>query len=175
VPFERHLADAYAQLLSGGAGKGRAGRPEVTVLVSHSVVKRGWKDVRPGEMCKIPGLGPVAPQVAKEIASDAFLNGVFFDGKDLRNFKRWSRNISVEVRAALELGQPPDFDGIRCQDCGNHFKTEWDHVHPHVARGPASTSNLEPRCWPCHQAKTARDRRAGKLKPADRNVKVRAP
>jgi HNH endonuclease len=165
VPFERHLADAYAQLLSGGAGKGRAGRPEVTVLVSHSVAKRGWKDVRPGEMCKIPGIGPVAPRVAKEIASDAFLNGVFFDGKDLRNFKRWSRNISVEVRAALELGKPPDFDGIRCQDCGNHFKTEWDHVHPHVAHGPASTTNLEPRCWTCHQSKTGRDRRAGKLRP----------
>jgi hypothetical protein len=130
VPFERHLADAYAQLLGGGAGRGRAGRPEVTVLVSHSVAKRGWKDVKPGEMCKIPGIGPVAPQVAKEIASDAFLNGVFFDGKDLRNFKRWSRNISVEVRAALELGQPPDFDGIRCQDCGNHFRTEWTTCTP---------------------------------------------
>ena len=137
----------------------------MTVLVSHSVAKRGWKDVRPGEVCKIPGIGPVAPRIAKEIASDAFLNGVFFDGKDLRNFKRWSRNISVEVRAALELGRPPEFDGIRCEDCGNHFRTEWDHVHPHVAHGPASTSNLEPRCWTCHQAKTGRDRRAGKLRP----------
>ncbi|MGH2750774.1 MAG: HNH endonuclease signature motif containing protein [Actinomycetota bacterium] len=163
-PFERHLADAYALLLAG-AGKGRARRPELTVLVSHSVAKRGWTDVRPGEMCKIPGVGPVAPDIAKAIAADAFLNGVFFDGKDLRHFKRWSRDISVEVRAALELGQPPDFDGIRCRDCGNHFRTEFDHVDPHVAHGPASTSNLEPRCWPCHQAKTARDRKAGKLKP----------
>jgi hypothetical protein len=165
VPFERHLADAYAHLLGGGAGRGRAKRPEFTVLVSHSVAKRGWKDVRPGEVCKIPGIGPVAPEIAREIASDAFLNGVFFDGKDLRNFKRWSRDISVEVRAALELGPPPDFDGIRCRDCENHFRTEWDHVHPHVAHGPASTTNLEPRCWTCHQAKTGRDRRAGKLRP----------
>jgi 5-methylcytosine-specific restriction endonuclease McrA len=165
VPFERHLADAYAHLLGGGAGRGRAKRPELTVLVSHSVAKRGWKDVRPGEVCKIPGIGPVAPEIAREIASDAFLNGVFFDGKDLRNLKRWSRNISVEVRAALELGPPPDFEGIRCRDCGNHFRTEWDHVRPHVAHGPASTTNLEPRCWTCHQAKTSRDRRAGKLRP----------
>lgn len=116
-------------------------------------------------MCKIPGIGPVEPRIAKEIASDAFMNGVFFDGRDLRCFKRWSRDIPVEVRAALELGKPPAFDGIRCEDCGNHFKTEWDHVHLHVARGPVSTSNLEPRCWPCHQAKTGRDRRAGKLRP----------
>jgi HNH endonuclease len=165
VPFERHLADAYASMLAGGAGKGHAKRPEVTVLVSHSVAKRGWKDVKTGEMCKIPGIGPVAPQTAREIASDAFLNGVFFDGKDLRNFKRWSRDIPVAVRAALELGPPPDFNGIRCRDCGNHFRTEWDHVHPRVARGPTSTTNLEPRCWTCHKAKTRRDRRAGKLRP----------
>jgi hypothetical protein len=165
VPFERHLADAYACLLTGGTGKGRAKRPELTVLVSHSVAKRGWTDVRPGELCKIPGGGPVAPQVAREIAADAFLNGVFFDGKDLRNFKRWSRDIPVDVRAALELGPPPDFDGIRCRDCGNHFRTEWDHVRPRAAHGPVSTTNLEPRCWTCHQSKTGRDRRAGQLRP----------
>ena len=135
------------------------------MLVSHAVVKGGWKDVKPGEMCKSPGIGPIAHRIAKEIASDAFLNGVFFDGKDLRASNDGPRDIPVEVRAALELGKPPDFDGIRCQDCGNHLKTEWDHVHPHVARGPASTCNLEPRCCPCHQAKTGRDRRAGKLRP----------
>ena len=59
-PFERHLADAYATLLSG-SGKGRAKRPELVVLVSHEVATRGWKDVKAGEVCKIPGVGPVAP------------------------------------------------------------------------------------------------------------------
>ena len=142
-PFERHLADGYALLLAGGAAKGRAKRPELTVLVSHPVAKRGWKDVRPGEMCKIPGVGPVAPEIAREISSDAFLNGVFFDGKDLRSFKRWSRDIPVEVRAALELGKPPSFDGVRCRDCGNNFRTEWDHVHPLVA--PGADEYFEPR------------------------------
>ena len=164
-PFERHLADAYAQLLGGGAGKGRAKRPRVDgarlPLRGEARVER----CEAGRDVQVPGIGPIAPRIAKEIASDAFLNGVIFDGKDLRCFKRWSRDIPVEVRAALELGKPPDFDGIRCQNCGNHFKTQWDHVHPHVAHGPASSSNLEPRCWPCHQAKTGRDRRAEKLRP----------
>ncbi len=59
-PFERHLADAYAALLAG-TGTGRARRPELVVLVSHEVAKRGWSDVRQGEVCKIPGVGPVAP------------------------------------------------------------------------------------------------------------------
>ena len=133
--------------------------------MSHEVAKRGWKDVKPGEMCKIPGVGPVAPETVKEIAKDAFLNGVFFDGKDLRHFKRWGRHRPIEVDVALELGEPSEFDGPKCIDCGNRFRTEFDHVEPRNCRGPTSHPNLKPRCWPCHQAKTARDRRAGKLKP----------
>lgn len=164
--FDRYLADAYATLLAG-KGKGRTARPELVVLVSHGVAKRGWKDVRAREVCKIPGIGPVAPKVAKEIARDAFLSGVFYDGKDLRQLKRWSRAIPVEVKVALELGDPPTFDGIRCVDCGNRFRTEFDHVRPRSARGPTSHPNLKPRCWSCHQAKTARDRRAGRGRSAE--------
>jgi hypothetical protein len=165
-PFERHQADAYAALLCC-SGKGRAKRPELVVLVSHDVATRGWRDVREGELCKIPGVGPVSPHVAKEIAQDAFLNGVFYDGVDLRNFARWTRNIPVEVAVALELGSPPSFDGVSCVDCGNRFRTEFDHVQPHGAKGPASNGNLKPRCWSCHQAKTQRDRKAGKFKPPE--------
>jgi 5-methylcytosine-specific restriction endonuclease McrA len=92
---------------------------------------------------------------------------VFYDGTDLRHTKRWSRTPPVEVLLALELGEPPDFDGIKCTDCGNRFRIENDHVEPHVAHGPASTGNLKPRCRPCHQAKTERDRKAGKLRPPE--------
>ncbi|HWL64995.1 MAG TPA: HNH endonuclease signature motif containing protein, partial [Actinomycetota bacterium] len=164
-PFERYLADAYAALLSG-AGKGRARRPELVVLVSHEVAKRGWKDVKKGEVCKIPGVGPVSPTVAKGIAQDAFLSGLFYDGKDLTLLKRWTRSIPVEVALALELGPPPQFDGVSCVDCGKRFRTEFDHVEPHAAHGMCSTDNMEPRCWSCHRAKTERDRLDGKLKPA---------
>ena len=134
-------------------------------MVSHGVAKRGWTDIKRGEVCKIPGVGPVSPEVAREIAADAFLTGVFYDGKDLRHMRRWTRNIPVEVLLALQLGDPPEFDGVRCVDCGNRFRTENDHVEPHVAGGPASTGNLDPRCWSCHKAKTEQDRRAGKLTP----------
>jgi 5-methylcytosine-specific restriction endonuclease McrA len=165
--FERHLADAYAALLSG-SGKGRAKRPELVVLVSHEVATRGWKDVRAGEVCKIPGVGPIAPQVAQAIGrDDAFLSGVICDGTDLRQFKRWSRSIPVEVAIALELGDPPGFDGVACVDCGNRFRTEFDHVEPRSRGGPTSKENVKPRCWSCHQVKTARDRKNAKLEPPD--------
>ena len=167
-PFERYLADAYAKMLANpGTVKGRARRPEVVVLVSHEVTQRGWKDVREGEVCKIPGVGPIAPETARQIAKDAFINGVIFDGKDLRELKRWTRNIPVEVQVALELGEPPEFDGVACVDCGNRFKNEFDHIEPHVALGPTSHPNLSPRCWTCHRTKTDLDRKTGKLKPPD--------
>jgi hypothetical protein len=163
-PFERHLADAYAKMLSGN-GKGRTTRPELVVLVSHEVAKRGWEDVKEGEFCKIPGVGPIPPEVAKEIAQDAFLNGVFYDGVDLRHFQRWTKNVPVPIRNALELGAPPDFDGVKCVDCGNRFRPERDHVEPRCAGGPTATGNFKWRCDPCHIEKTEQDRKAGKLTP----------
>ena len=173
-PFERHLADAYARLLEGKATV-HSRRAELVVLVSREVAERGWTDVREGEVCKIPGVGPVSPDVAKRIAADAFLTGVFYDGKDLRHIRRWTRNTPADVLLALELGEPPAFDGIRCADCGNRFRNERDHVEPHTAGGPAALDNLEPRCWSCHKAKTERDRRAGKLRPRGRDGEGRPP
>jgi hypothetical protein len=64
------------------------------------------------------------------------------------------RRSSLEGSIEPELGAPPEFDGVKCVECGKRFRTENDHVEPHVALGPASVRNLEPRCWPCHQAKT---------------------
>lgn len=105
----------------------------------------------------------MAPEVVKQIANDAFISGVVFDGKDLRHFNRWTRNPPVEVRIALEVGEPLGLTGSDATDCGN----EDDHLDPHVAGGPTSYPNLKPRCWPCHQARTERDRREGKLTPPD--------
>ena len=116
-------------------------------------------------MCKIPGVGPISAQTAKEIASDAFLTGLFYDGTDLRHFRRWTRNTPVEVLTALQLGEAPGFDGVKCTDCGRRFRNEKEHSEPHVAGGLASTGNLKWRCYGCHQNKTAEDRKEGKLTP----------
>lgn len=161
-PFDRYMADALPGLLSDG--KGRTGKTEMVVLVSYEVPERGWTHVEDDEFCKIPGVGPIDPQVARRIAGDAFLLGVFFDGCDLRQVKRWGRSIPAAVRSALNLGDPPGFDGVKCVDCGNRFWIEWDHEEPHASGGPISTQNSKPRCWRCHQRKTREDREAGKLR-----------
>ena len=118
-------------------------------------------------MCKIPGVGPIAPETAREIGSDAFLSGLFYDGTDLRHFRRWTRNVPVGVLLSLELGEPPEFDGVKCIVCGHRFRNEKEHSEPHIAGGSASTSNLRWRCYACHQKKTAEDRKNGKLTPPD--------
>jgi 5-methylcytosine-specific restriction endonuclease McrA len=87
---------------------------------------------------------------------------VFYDGIDLRHFKRWTRHIPAPVRIALSLGDPPDFDGPRCVDCGNRFRLEFDHLEPYAAGGSTSLTNLGPRCPPCHEKKTAADRSAAR-------------
>jgi hypothetical protein len=71
------------------------------------------------------------------------------------------------MRTALELGEPPQFDGVLCVDWGNRLGPKFDHVEPLVALGPSSTGNLKPRCFGRHQAKIERDRRTGKLKPPE--------
>ena len=60
-PFECHLADAYAALLSGGASK-HPPRPELVVLVSHEVAKRGWKEVRRARSARSPEWGRWLPR-----------------------------------------------------------------------------------------------------------------
>jgi 5-methylcytosine-specific restriction endonuclease McrA len=149
------LADAFAA--SFGSGSGARQRGELVVVVSEEVARRGWTTVEDGEVCRIPGVGPLDPKVAREIAEDAFITGVVSDGTDLRHLRRWTRSIPVEIRLALRLGAPPRFDGPRCVDCGNRFRLEKDHQIPFADGGLTSVANLPLRCQPCHHKKTTRD------------------
>lgn len=162
-PFERYLADAFVAMLSGH-GKGRASRPELVVVIDYETIRNGWKLTDDG-VSKIPGVGPVDPHDAKALAEDALVNAVLRDGKDLRHFKRFGRHVPPEIKVALELGRPPNFEGPACAGCGNRFRPERDHVDPIVARGPTAYTNLEWKCNRCHDAKTKADRKAGKLTP----------
>ena len=158
--FQCHLADALPAITNGDGI--RKGHTEMVILVSHQITQRGWEDTKPGEHCKIPGVGPIAPQTARRIAQDAFLTALFYDGQDLRHLKRWTRGIPTPIRTALQLGEPPGFDGPRCIDCGNRYNLQVDHIEPLSNGGPTSVANTGGRCTPCHIRKTTADRQAGK-------------
>ena len=104
-------------------------------------------------------------RVARELAKDAFLKVVLHDGMNIHTVVHFGRRRPAELNTALELGAPPDFDGVTCAEvgCDRRYGLEWDHVDPVANDGPTSAENLQPRCWPDHRDKTARDRAAGLL------------
>ena len=164
-PWEAHAADAFAQMISGHS-KGSGGQTDLTIVCDLRAWRRGH--AHPGEPCHILDGGPIPVDLAEQLGSDAFLNVAFHDGFEISKFARLGRHIPVALRAALDIGQPPDFTGKRCTDCGKRFRLELDHVDPVANGGPTSYGNLEHRCFLDHQAKTERDRKAGLLKPKGR-------
>lgn len=159
--WDAHAADAFAEIISGGPS-GARGQTDLTVVCDIRAWRRGH--AHEGEPCHILDGGPIPVDLAKELCDDAFLNVAFHDGFEIGKFSRLGRHIPVALRAALDLGDPPDFTGKTCADCGKRFRLELDHVDPVANGGVTSYKNLKHRCYTDHQAKTEKDRKAGLLK-----------
>ncbi len=162
--WHAHGADALVKLASG-AGTGQARAADLVIVCDLRAFRRGH--AHPGEPVHVIGGGPIPVSLARELAGDAFLKAVLHDGVDLHTAAHFGRHIPAEVRTALELGAPPDFDGVACAqaNCDRRHHLEWDHKNPDANWGPTAFDNLQALCWPHHQAKTARDRQAGLLGP----------
>jgi hypothetical protein len=156
-PRAAHAADALVGLLSG-KGKGKAGSAELVVVWQRPRTAEGGEGT-----AHIVGGGPVPVSVARQLAEDASVKAVIHDGVAIHTVKHIGRYIPAELRTALELGGPPAFDGVVCDDCGKRYGIQKDHVNPVANGGRTSQGNLRGRCWDCHQRKTERDRQAGLL------------
>ncbi len=166
---EWHAARAFARLVGGtGARKGTAA--DFVIVCDLNAYRRGRAE--PGELCHILGGGPIPVSLARELARDAFLKAVLHDGVDVHTVAHFGRHRPAALRTALELGGAPRFEGVECTDCGRKYHLEWDHVDPCANGGVTSYANVKPRCPPCHDAKTERDRQAGLLRG---RPKERAP
>lgn len=159
---DAHAADALVAMLEGSA-KTRAGRAEVVFVCDLAAYRRGHAEGE--EVCHIVGGGPVPVSLVHDaLDHDAFVKAVLHDGVRIETVKHFGRHIPVELRTALDLGAPPDFDGTVCADgCGRRYHLQWDHRDPVANRGPTSYDNLQPLCWDCHAQKTETDRKAGLL------------
>ncbi|MGA3217463.1 MAG: HNH endonuclease signature motif containing protein [Acidimicrobiales bacterium] len=160
VSFEAHTADALVKMLQG-QGKGPSARADLVVVVDLAAYRRGHAHA--GETCHIVGGGPVTVGFARDTADDAFIKALTHDGVRIETVAHFGRHIPAELRTALELGEPPGFDGVSCTEpgCNRRYGLEWDHVDPVAHHGPTSYDNLRPRCKLCHWQKTERDRQAG--------------
>ena len=169
IDSRHNLFDAFAEMIlaggaggmggAGGAGASRGGagsspkatRPKVDlmILVDWEALKRGV--ALPGEHCQIPGIGPVAVEVARSYLGEAALKFIISDGVSVASVAHLGRRRGAHLRSALASM----FNC--CVDCGRSLGLEWDHVEPSAKGGVTSFENLRPRCKACHRAKTARD------------------
>ncbi|MGH9042114.1 MAG: DUF222 domain-containing protein [Acidimicrobiia bacterium] len=162
--WNNYSADAFLGMVTG-SGQVTARSADLVIVCDLRAFRRGHAHA--GEPVHLIGGGPIPVSLVKELAHDAFLKAVCHDGVDLRTVKHFGRHIKAEIRTALELGRPPDFDGITCAEanCDRRYHLEWDHADPHANWGPNGYDNLQPLCWPHHREKTDRDRHAGLLGP----------
>ena len=161
--WDAYAADALMEMINQADGTGpRAGQIELSIVCDLRAWRRGH--THEGEPCHIVDGGPIPVELARELARDAFLNAVLHDGVDILALARFGRHIPAHLRAALDIGDPPDFSGKKCVDCGKRHGLQMDHVNPVANGGPTSLDNLKPRCYNDHQRKTEQDRKAGRLK-----------
>ncbi|MBV8297480.1 MAG: DUF222 domain-containing protein, partial [Acidimicrobiia bacterium] len=173
-PRSAHAHDAFVAMV-GGQGTAKAKGPELVIVCDLRAYRRGHAHA--GEACHFLGGGPIPVDLAKELTKDSFLKAVLHDGTDIATVCHFGRHIPAELRTALELGAPPDFDGVTCSvpGCNRRHGLEWDHQDPVANGGPTSYTNLNPKCWPHHQEKTIQDRRAGLLDGVIKNLEERLP
>jgi 5-methylcytosine-specific restriction endonuclease McrA len=166
-------ADAFERIVDGVARDGR-GHADIVYAVDLPAWIRG--ELAEGELCHVVGGGPVTlSEVSRQVA-DAFIKVVVHDGTKVETVVHFGRRRPAVLQTVLDLGPPPDFDGVECstEGCGRRFGVQWDHVDPVANGGATSKANLAPLCPPCHWEKTERDRAAGLLGPP-RTRPERAP
>ena len=168
-PSRAHDADALVRLAGGDAHaggtavEGRASpgggstRPDGTrhgpatmvhVRVDHAALLRGH--VEPGELCEIPGVGPIPVEVARRLAVDSFLNVLVTDGVDVTTVATAGRTIPAAVRRAI-VERDPCCVVPGCSRCDD---LDIDHIDPFGRGGPTRLDNLCRLCRWHHYLKT---------------------
>jgi hypothetical protein len=131
-------------------GACRTGGPVATihVRVDHAALVRGH--VEPGELCEIPGVGPVPVEVARRLAVDSILSVLVTDGVDVTTVAHAGRTIPEVLRRALVERDPM----CVVPGCDTRNDLEIDHIRPFADGGPASLANLARLCHWHHYLKT---------------------
>ena len=125
----------------------------VHVRVDHAALVRG--SVEHGEICEIPGIGPIPVEVARRLASDSILSVLVTDGVDVTTVAHLGRTIPADLRRALMDRDPT----CVVPGCTVAEALEIDHVHPFADGGETTLSNLARLCHWHHYLKTHRSYR----------------
>ena len=149
-----YLSDALVALAADGGGLagtgGSAKAPaKVRLRVDLAALRRGNLD--PGEVCEIPGVGPVSLATARSVLGDSFLSLFITDGIDVQSILYVGRTVRVAIRRALE-------ERDTCcvvPGCGATRFLQIDHWQVDYADdGPTELWNLCRLCPHHHRLKT---------------------
>jgi hypothetical protein len=161
-PIEAYAADALCRLLDRALTRGTpAGSDGVSidedwsfakiiVKVDLTALDRGW--VQPGEICEIPGQGPIpVGHVWRMIDGNAFVAAVSTKGTEISKVVHLGRKPTVLQRTALEAS---DEGCCEIEDCSSKARLEIDHVAEWVATGRTELDELARVCGHHHDLKT---------------------
>ena len=103
-----YRADALVALVTGeglASGTGSA-RPQVTlsIRVDGKALKRGH--AKSGEICHIPGVGPVPVATVRSQLPEAYVKILVTDGHDVTTVVHQGRTVPARVQSALEERDP---------------------------------------------------------------------
>ncbi|MDR3649841.1 MAG: DUF222 domain-containing protein [Acidimicrobiales bacterium] len=110
-PPAAYLADALVALVAGEPAaaaskdsKHRPARATVSIRVDAQALRRGH--VTRGEICHIPGVGPVPVAEVRRQLSDAWLKILVVDGVEVSTVCHVGRTVPAHVQSALEERDP---------------------------------------------------------------------
>ena len=150
-------ADALVSLVMGeerrstfaGAEGGRRRSTDIVLHVSLEALRRGR--LEEGEICEIPGVGPVSLRAAQHFAGGSTLRSVITDGVDVTTVTHHGRCVPAHVETALEARDRT----CVVPDCNVAINLEIDHWQVPFAQGGASELwNLARLCRRHHRLKT---------------------
>jgi hypothetical protein len=145
---EAFAADALVALAKAKSGSPSGPQAVVHVRVDHAALVRGHRVN--GEVCDIPGVGPIPVSAARRLSSDAFLKVLVTDGCDIKAVAHAGRTIPARLRTALEARDPTCI----VPGCDAREDLEIDHIVPLAEGGETKLEGLGRMCRWHHYLKT---------------------
>lgn len=142
------VGDVRQDTFEGQTG-GRRRHPDLVYHVSLEAVRRGR--LEPGELCEVPGVGPVPLSTIENVLGDATARLVISDGVDVATVCHIGRTVPAHVETALEARDRT----CAVPGCDVSLSLEIDHWKvPFASGGPTELWNLVRLCRFHHQMKT---------------------
>jgi hypothetical protein len=123
-------------------------KAELRIRVDFAALERG--STSPGEVCEIPGLGPVPVDLARKLAPDSIIDLIVTKGTDVRSIVSLGRTIPRAMKLALEERYPT----CAKWDCDVATHLEADHVEDFSIVRETRFENLVHWCTYHHDLKT---------------------